>query len=76
MKQLIVDFPERHSGDGDRTELDEREWKLLDMLKTALDTFIENFNSGYLHSAICYKMPNAFEKEDFEKPRAPLNLAV
>jgi transposase InsO family protein len=45
-------------------------------LKMALDTFIEIFNSSYLHSAIGYKTPNAFEKEYFENGRATLNLAA
>jgi transposase InsO family protein len=52
------------------------EWQSVAELKTALDTFIENFNDGYLHSAIGYKTPNAFEKEHFEKQRATLNLAA
>lgn len=45
-------------------------------LKTALDTFVEDFNSGYLHSALGYKTPNAFEQEHFEHRRATLNLAA
>ena len=45
-------------------------------LKTALDTFVEDFNSGYLHSAIGYKTPNTFEKEQFENQQATLNLAA
>ena len=53
-----------------------REWSSTAELKTALDTFIEDFNSGYLHSALGYKTPNAFEKEHFEKQRATLNLAA
>jgi transposase InsO family protein len=43
-------------------------------LKTALDRFVEEFNEGYLHSALGYKTPNAFEKEHFEKQQATLNL--
>jgi len=53
-----------------------QEWQSVVELKTALDIFVETFNSGYLHSALGYKTPNAFEKEDFEKQRATLNLAV
>jgi hypothetical protein len=45
-------------------------------LKTALDTFVEQFNSGYLHSAPGYRTPNAFEKEHFENRQATLNLAA
>jgi transposase InsO family protein len=53
-----------------------QEWQSVNKLKTALDTFIEDFNSGYLHSALGYKTPNAFEKAYFEKQRATLNLAA
>jgi len=53
-----------------------QEWKSANELKTALDTFIESFNSSYLHSALGYKTPNAFEQEHFEKQRATLNLAA
>ncbi len=53
-----------------------REWSSVTALKTALDTFVENFNSGYLHSALGYKTPNAFEKEHLENQQATLNLAA
>jgi len=53
-----------------------QEWSSAAELKTALDTFVENFNDGYLHSALGYKTPNAFEKEHFENRRATLNLAA
>jgi transposase InsO family protein len=53
-----------------------REWQSADELKTKLDTFVEDFNSGYLHSALGYKTPNGFEKEHFEKQQATLNLAT
>ena len=53
-----------------------REWSSATELKTALDTFVEEFNSDYLHSALGYKTPNAFEKEHFENQRATLNLAA
>ena len=52
------------------------ELKAADELKAALDTFVENFNSSYLHSALDYKTPNAFEKEHFENQQATLNLAA
>jgi hypothetical protein len=52
------------------------DWQSVDELKTALDAFIEDFNDGYLHSALGYKTPNAFEKEHFEHRRATLNLAA
>ncbi len=53
-----------------------REWSSATELKTALDRFVEDFNDGYLHSALGYKTPNAFEKEHFENRRATLNLAA
>lgn len=53
-----------------------REWSSATELKTTLDTFVENFNDGYLHSALGYQTPNAFEKEHFENRRATLNLAA
>ena len=53
-----------------------QEWSSVVELKTALDTFVEDFNSGYLHSALGYKTPNAFEKEYFETRRATLILAA
>ncbi len=53
-----------------------REWSSAAELKTALDRFVEDFNDCYLHSAIDYKTPNAFEKEYFEKQRVTLNLAA
>ena len=53
-----------------------QEWSSANELRTALDRFVEGFNDGYLHSALGYKTPNAFEKEYFEKQRATLNLAA
>ncbi len=53
-----------------------RQWQSVNQLKTALDTFIENFNDGYLHSALGYKTPNRFEQEHFENRQATLNLAA
>ena len=52
------------------------EWQSVNQLKTALDTFVEDFNEGYLHSALGYKTPNAFEREHFENRQATLNLAA
>lgn len=48
-----------------------REWQSVEELKTALDEFVESFNEGYLHSALQYKTPNQFEKEQMT-----LNLAA
>ncbi len=53
-----------------------QEWQSANELKTALDIFIEDFNSGYLHSALGYKTPNRFEREHFENQRVALNLAA
>ena len=53
-----------------------REWSSVDELKTALDRFVEEFNDNYLHSALGYKTPNAFEREYFEDRQATLNLAA
>jgi len=53
-----------------------RGWQSVNELKTALDTFVENFNEGYLHSALVYKTPNNFEREYFENQQATLNLAA
>ena len=38
-----------------------QEWQSVDEWKTALDRFVEAFNDKYLHSALGYKTPNAFE---------------
>jgi transposase InsO family protein len=53
-----------------------RAWQSANELKTALDTFVEDFNNGYLHSALGYRTPNAFEKEHFENRQATLNLVA
>ena len=53
-----------------------REWSSAAELKMVLDSFVEDFNDGYLHSALGYQTPNAFEKEHFENRRATLNLAA
>lgn len=53
-----------------------REWSSAAELKTALDKFVEDFNDGYLHSALGYKAPSAFEREHFENRQATLNLAA
>ncbi len=53
-----------------------QEWQSVSQLKTALDTFVEDFNNGYLHSALGYKTPNRFEREHLENRQAALNLAA
>jgi hypothetical protein len=46
-----------------------RAWQSANELKTALDTFVENFNSGYLHSALGYKTPNALRGNTLKNNR-------
>jgi hypothetical protein len=53
-----------------------QEWQSVVKLKISLDTFVEDFNSGYLHSALGYKTPNAFEQLHFKKQQATLNLVA
>ena len=43
-----------------------REWSSVEELKIAMQQFVEYFNANYLHSAIGYKTPNAFENEWFK----------
>ena len=40
-----------------------REWSSVEELKIEMEKFVEYFNDNYLHSAIGYKTPNAFENE-------------
>ena len=48
-----------------------QEWQSVEELKMSLDEFVESFNDGYLHSALGYKTPSQFEKEQMT-----LNLAA
>ncbi len=43
-----------------------REWSSVEELRTAVEKFVEYFNENYLHSALGYKTPNAFEAEWFK----------
>jgi len=43
-----------------------REWSSVEELKIAVEKFVEYFNANYLHSALGYKTPNAFENEWFK----------
>jgi len=45
-------------------------------LKTALDTFVENYNDGYLHSALGHEKPNKFEQEHLGNRQATPNPAA
>lgn len=40
-----------------------REWSSVEELKPEMERFVEYVNADYLHSAIGYKTPNAFEAE-------------
>ena len=43
-----------------------REWSSVDELTVEMEKFVEYFNANYLHSALGYKTPNAFENEWFK----------
>ena len=43
-----------------------REWSTVEELKREMEKFVEYFNENYLHSALGYKTPNAFENEWFK----------
>lgn len=44
-----------------------REWKSYQELKTALDSWIKQYNQSYLHSALGYKSPESVESKYYEK---------
>jgi transposase InsO family protein len=43
-----------------------QEWSSVEELATEMEKFVEYFNDNYLHSALGYKTPNAFEDEWFK----------
>lgn len=43
-----------------------REWSSVEELAVEMTKFVEYFNANYLHSALGYKTPNAFENEWFK----------
>ncbi|MCA1624090.1 MAG: IS3 family transposase [Acidobacteria bacterium] len=43
-----------------------REWSSVTELAIEMEKFVEYFNGNYLHSALGYKTPNAFEAEWFK----------
>jgi putative transposase len=43
-----------------------REWSSVEELAVEMEKFVEYFNANYLHSALGYKTPNAFEAEWFK----------
>ncbi len=44
-----------------------REWKSYQELKTALDSWIKQYNQSYLHSALGYRSPESVERNYYEK---------
>ncbi len=43
-----------------------REWSSVEELAIEMEKFVEYFNENYLHSALSYKTPNAYENEWFK----------
>lgn len=43
-----------------------RKWSLVEELAIDMKKFVEYFNDNYLHSALGYEMPNAYENEWFK----------
>lgn len=43
-----------------------REWSSVEELKIEMEKFVGYFNDNYLHSALGYKTPNAYENEWFK----------
>ena len=43
-----------------------REWSSVEELRAAMERFVEFFNENYLHSALGYKTPTAYENEWFK----------
>ncbi|MCB1073826.1 MAG: IS3 family transposase [Chlamydiia bacterium] len=44
-----------------------KEWKSYQELKTALDSWIKQYNRSYLHSALGYRSPESMERSYYEK---------
>jgi transposase InsO family protein len=50
-----------------------REWSSVEELASEMEKFVEYFNENYLHSALGYKTPNAFENEWFKQNQITLS---
>ena len=53
-----------------------REWSSVEGLAVEMEKFVEYFNDNYLHSALGYKAPNAFEVEWFKNNQITRSQAV
>ncbi len=49
-----------------------QEWSSVEELAIAMEKFVEYFNANYLHSALGYKTPNAFENQWFKQNQVTL----
>lgn len=53
-----------------------REWSSVAELAQAVAAFVEDFNQGYLHSALGYKTPSAFERQWLAENQITLSAAA
>lgn len=53
-----------------------QEWASVEELTQAMNEFVEYFNANYLHSALGYKTPNAYEAEWFKNDQKTLSAAA
>lgn len=53
-----------------------REWSTAEEVAIEVENFVEYFNDNYLHSALNYKTPNAFEHEWFKNNQFTLSAAA
>jgi transposase InsO family protein len=53
-----------------------RSWSSVAELAVEMEKFVEYFNENYLHSALSYKTPNAFENEWFKNNQITLSKSA
>jgi transposase InsO family protein len=53
-----------------------QEWSSVEELAVEMEKFVEYFNENYLHSALGYKTPNAFENEWFKNNQITLSKSA
>ena len=53
-----------------------QEWSSVEELANAIAAFVEDFNRHYLHSALGYKTPNAFEQQWLRQQPKTLSAAA